>query len=392
MPNSQSYPPSVPRLNDSRQVQLEVLTPLHVGAASEKLLHRGIDFFDLNDKVYIIDEHLLFQELQSKQVNFSTYANAVSKGEADKLALYLFKQLQIEPSDIARWIYDFSKKPDNQIRPFIRTGQGLPFIPGSSIKGAIMSAIFSGLYHSPLIGSMTGKDFLKDKTNKSVEANRRDNREKIFDEKNYEKELLGNFHNSIGRYVRVDDCHIKNEDLDLEIVSLYNLYSEGKNWESDWKDFSITTELAYPSVSSEFRLNLAQPLAEIMKKNQKQVPTYLNKVFGPDSFKTLFKMINDHTKRHLDREIKFFQKYDEANGTAGILDKLIELRNQANQVGENACLMRMAWGSGFHSITGDWRFSDHTYTVLNPDKKNRDTRYKSRKVGSEVLGFIKLSF
>lgn len=392
MPNSQSYTPSVSRLNDSRQVQLEVLTPLHVGAASEKLLHRGIDFFDLNDKVYIINERLLFKELVSKQVDFSTYANAVSKGKADELAFYLFDQLNIDPSTVAHWVYDFSKKPDNQIRPFIRTGQGLPFIPGSSIKGAIMSAIFSGLYHNPLIGSMTGKDFLKDKTSKSIEANRRDNRERIFDEKNYEKELLGNFHNSIGRYVRVDDCPIKNEDLDLEIVGLYNLYSEGKNWESDWKDFSITTELAYPSVSSEFRLNLAQPLAEIMKQSRNPVPTYLNKVFGTDSFKTLFKMINEHTKRHLDREIKFFQKYDEANGTAGILDKLKELLIQANQVGENVCLMRMAWGSGFHAITGDWRFSDHTSTILNPDKNNRGTRYKSRKVGSDVLGFIKLSF
>jgi hypothetical protein len=61
----------------------------------------------------------------------------------------------------------------------------------------------------------------------------------------------------------------------------------------------------------------------------------------------------------------------------------------------------LAYGSGFHGITGDWRFDNHTETIEKPDTKNMvydqttrqkvPARYKSRKVaGVELMGFVKL--
>ena len=70
----------------------------------------------------------------------------------------------------------------------------------------------------------------------------------------------------------------------------------------------------------------------------------------------------------------------------------------------NACLLRMSGGSGFHAITGDWRFNDHLQTIEQPDRKNmvynhkirgkEPARYKSRRVAypwKELMGFVQLS-
>ena len=41
-------------LNNNQAVQLKVLTPLHIGAGSEKNWQRGVDFIQAEDQIYIL--------------------------------------------------------------------------------------------------------------------------------------------------------------------------------------------------------------------------------------------------------------------------------------------------------------------------------------------------
>lgn len=46
----------------------------------------------------------------------------------------------------------------------------------------------------------------------------------------------------------------------------------------------------------------------------------------------------------------------------------------------------MSAGSGFHSITGDWQFSDYTNTEIWKDGRNAGKmKYKSRKIAVEKM-------
>jgi hypothetical protein len=113
--------------------------------------------------------------------------------------------------------------------------------------------------------------------------------------------------------------------------------------------------------------------------------------------------------KHISREIAFFEHYDKTDdGIAEDIDEVVDnlksLLRQAQQADENTCFLRMSFGSGFHGITGDWRFSDHTESVQKPDNQNlvynfktrskEAARYKSRRLAfpsSDAMGFVRLS-
>src|SRR5690606_6823933 len=113
----------------------------------------------------------------------------------------------------------------------------------------------------------------------------------------------------------------------------------------------------------------------------------------------LFNLVNEYTNAHLRREIDFFSTYPQAEDTDLLIENLESLR-QMTINNPDSCVLRLSYGSGFHGITGDWRFLTHTETIDKPDwenkRKGEPTRYKSRKVvGQDIhtnaMGFVKIT-
>ena len=116
-------------------------------------------------------------------------------------------------------------------------------------------------------------------------------------------------------------------------------------------------------------------------------------VFSP--LQNLFYEINNHTADYLDSEHKFFSEYPQGDNSNLILDGIEQLQNVVDGCFKNGntCLLKMAAGSGFHSITGNWQYDDFTQTGTDPKtgKKNK----KSRKIAIRgkqfyLMGFVKL--
>jgi hypothetical protein len=366
------------KFNSNFNIQLSILSPVHIGSGTEKNWQRGLDFVHTNDQVLWLDIDRLMHTMSEQEVN--TYMGYLERGNMDVLEDYLTKRFDLEEYARQSFRYE-SKFHGKEIRALIRDGLGSAYIPGSSIKGAIASALFAFLY--------------------------RQTAPKYYNNQTF-KELYGDFSRSLGRFIRPSDSGGLNSEIsDLE---LFNLYRKGTGWESDKKsDFSIIVETFVPEQHTALRLTLADGLGKLLaewepKQQKSFLPTYYKPVFGENPLGNLFKIINESTVSHLNKEIAFFKTYNEYDKTAEVVEQLETLRNQVAECPpQRKCILRMAYGSGFHAITGDWRFSDHASTLKQPDSKNlvysRHTRqkepalYKSRRIAfpyAESMGFVAL--
>ncbi len=379
------------KLNTNVDLQLEVLTPLHIGTANEKKWFNNIDFLYQEGYVHIIDSQQLSLQLLSLPANnnqtvLDLYMQYMADGRYHKIER-LLRDNKVDLRNITQHRFEYHDALPTEIRPLIRSGQGVPIIPGSSIKGAIRSVIFNHLYE-------------KSNTRR-------------FD-RNTEKNLLGNFDRSIMRYIRPYDAKL--EETQLVDIDLFNLYNRGFNWKSQYKDnFTIVAESFVPESKAHFRLSIADGLADMVEEaetqlNNKFLPRYIRYIIPKrgDSVAFLLGMINHYTHQHLAKEIAFFKKYPQAEDTDLMIERLEELQkrtqSESAKMGKS-CVLRMAYGSGFHAITGDWRFKTHTETIDYPDEENltwsqkerrrTPARYKSRKVADNgdffaIMGFVEL--
>jgi RAMP superfamily len=373
---------TVRKLNSNYNIRLTVLSPLHIGAGPDKMWLRGFDFVDSKGKIWILDKNKLFRALEEQHLT-DDYIRATGSGkwfEVEKLLNGNIKDLNTVS------IKSFEPETSalaNDIRTLIRDGNDAPYIPGSSLKGAMISTIFHYIWDS-------------------VNPNGYN--------KHINKDLLGSFGESIMRFIRPADVYPDATATAIDNVSLFNLYRKGSSWESDFKDsFKISIEHFKTGTSAQFRLSVGDGLGEVIREagnivRRPLLPKYYNEtIAAPDPARHLFKIINRCTNNHLNREIDFFEAHDQATDTDLITDQLRALQQQCN-TSPDICILRMAGHTGFHSITGDWRFRNHQSTLNQPDPDNKvwsqttrqrePARYKSRKImanGDEILlGFVKL--
>jgi CRISPR/Cas system CSM-associated protein Csm5 (group 7 of RAMP superfamily) len=336
--------------NITRYIKLEVLTPVHVGAGPDKKWIKDVDFFYDSGKIIVFD---LAETLKNKDENFISYvAHAISKRE-------LFNINLIQKNDIKKITeYKFNKCPD-EIFSEIRTGLGIAYIPGSSLKGAISSAILGFLYKNDNEIKLLGRD---GKIN-----------EKVF----------GKIENSVMRLLQITDATFNNCDLNLFNTKIYSL---GMNLKGEWKHdlknkegdrkkfneekFVNVYECLKPESISFFRIVIVKNIVENYAQESKF--KNLDKVFkikNSNAVVELFKMINQQTKNYLDKEIEFFDEH-KGDQSEKIIEKLKNLKEIAEKCKNAECILHLGSGSGFHGITGDWQFDSHIIDRIKTIQKN----------------------
>jgi CRISPR-associated protein Csm5 len=364
-------------MNQNKDVQITLLSPVHIGAGGDKNWHRGADFVHHNGCIYVLNQRDTWLSLYETHQN--RYLSLMSEGNFNALEKLLIDELDLDA--LATYIFDYTNTLNaKEIKTVMRDGNNDPYIPGSSIKGAIASALFHALYKSEM------PEYVNE---------------------NKVKELLGTFSDALGRYIRPSDTSVL--DTDIYEVDLYNLYQKGNRWEGGFKDnFTIVLESFKDFTEGSFRLSIATGLANFIKNQEVKtgrafLPKHYAKTLGDNPFENLFALINDCTRTHLAREKVYFTKYNDRKDIDEVLAHIGELEAELDK--ENSCVLRLSYGSGFHGITGDWRFEDHTKTINEPDQRNliynhktrekEPARYKSRRLVfpfAGLMGFVKLSY
>ncbi|HAG16175.1 MAG TPA: type III-A CRISPR-associated RAMP protein Csm5, partial [Bacteroidales bacterium] len=373
-------------LNTKYELQIEVLTPLHVGAGAEKDWVQGSDFIIDNGKVKILNLKKI-----SQFVNNSDLTNALLNKNSEALKAKLAANIDKCVDNT----FNVNYSGNNDIKTFIKNGlTNKPIVPGSSIKGAIRSVIAKHL--------LNGGKTLNEQT--------------LFGKASDGDEFM--------RFIKVSDAEF--EQTNLVNTKIFNLKS---TTEGGWKfsggqqsrtnlnfqneGFNTFYEVIEPSQKSTMSIALADKAFKNFA--EKIVPFSDKKIkIVNENISGLFKIINIHTKSYLAKEKAFFTKYS-TDKTDKIIDNINLLINQIPENGKY-CILKMAAGSGFHSITGDWQFEDYSIDRVYSEftdrrtgqvkqksrgnKKNTiggfDESAKSRKIAIQgdnfsLMGFIKLT-
>lgn len=116
------------------KVKLQILSPLHIGNGNE--LRQGFDFVVHGNKTYRLDEDAV---LQAKQTLLKTdrSGNYPVPGK-------LLQEADFNNVELFRYIlrgHPRSQQTDARIKPFIKDVFDRPYIPGSSLKGALRTAL-----------------------------------------------------------------------------------------------------------------------------------------------------------------------------------------------------------------------------------------------------------
>ena len=362
-------------MTESIEYNIEALTPIHVGNGRE--LSSKYNYYPENGTIRIVDiesviealagNELAIKEFGRAKFNICEFLNDYSiKPDGYTLS---WKRRKTSPSPYQKDSHN-SAKPANltwqeklgkaynivpdpivpdlpqNIREHIKTAFGKPYLPGSSIKGSIRTAILSQFIVmdcSHVSGNMpqSGKNYQKDKfaSQKVVQA---------YFGKNPNYDIL--------RCLLVGDAHFSVDDLACKDVRWFNLQSSDRpGWKDMRKKRTVTkynvngvhVEALRPRTSSSVVIKWDRFLND---PRIKKILHFEEKTTLFSSTISLANTMNDHAKRQLEDEKQFFAKYK--------LKQLVvqhqALEDMLSGLHDGAFLMQMAWGSGWKGMTGNW--------------------------------------
>ena len=356
-------------MEDKRfDIELEVVTPLSVGAGNDNDWMRGIDYIQKDGKVYILD----IKKAVEKGIDIERLTSLFDHSDEKGISILIGNKIE----DVSRLIFNSPVYTTNAIKSFLRTQLfGKPIVAGSSLKGSVRSALFQYLRDN-------------ERTNEEVFGNIKDGTDFM-------------------RFVHIAD--IEMPKTILVNTKLFNLQKDGTEWTGGWKHamsettrqyrptgFNTLYECVAPKQKGLGSISLSGRAFEVMASNTDKFVSQQGKKqkLLAGGITELFKVINQVTKGYLLKEKAFFEKY-----TAERSDELIDCVNSLlDMIPEDGsyCLLKMSAGVGFHSITGDWQFDDYSQTGIWTEGRNSGKKkYKSRKTADynghlQLMGFVKL--
>lgn len=350
-------------VNKKYRILIEVLTPLNIGAGAEKDLVKGIDYIRKDGEIRKLSVE--------RMVNAGIDTHRLASYYAEKNADSVCKLIGSKIDDVTEKQWTSPADTDNDIKSFIKSQlTSVPIIPGSSLKGAIRSILFSYL-----------RDYQK--STKDVFGKVKDG---------------GDFM----RFIKISDVEF--DDTILVNTKIFNLRQESGVWQGGWKHggktdsrysptgFNTVYEVIEPSqkgtgfiMLSDIQFKNYVPAVGIDRKKQE-------KLFDINN---LFRVINRHTMDYLEKELDFFNHYNQAEKSDKIIDSINSLIDII-PVDGSSCILKMSAGSGFHSITGDWQFDEYYGGSLGKGKYKGE-KPKSRKIAItndgnlSMMGFVRIS-
>jgi len=301
------------------ELTLEILTPIHIGTGEK--LKKGFDYIVKNGKPFVVNKS-------------ATYDLIAEKGKHDDERLFdknfkIQDIVEIAQKEIGYLLKPISGFKEHEISECIKNAYLKPYIPGSSLKGAIRTALLGTILYNN-----------EDEFKKFFLTN---NKNKSFADKFLIKALFGSEpKNDILRAFKVADVLFPaNPELvlaEFKVDNIYKssvqtLYVEAIN-KGQFGTFSLTWD--------EFLLS------NIDKWNDSNI-----KNIFPSNYNELCKLINDYSIKYLEKEIQFYnqgQKREIESNLKSLLEK-IKADNNDNV---SKAYIQMSWGAGWRNKTGNW--------------------------------------
>jgi len=380
-------------------IKIKTLTPVHIGSGN--LLYNNSDFISeqIDDEEYlvIISEDKIGKLLGNKSSQFiDLWLQTIIKKEDIKQFISKFAPNAVVEDYAKRKIIMFSKvNPNDTLKECIHNGMGLPYIPGSSIKGAIRTAILASLAYQ--VEELDDKIIVKIKDRDDNFVPKKDKYGNILVNANQvEQKLFGKDPNSdVFRFIQVGDAYFEKEtEIATRIVNL-NIRQSNDNLQDNSKPQIV--EAIGTEAESEFQLKVSKEYYDFVKKEYS--PTGNLPV---SSIGDLFRLINEHTRKLVEEEINYWNDVGKKKtGGTDYIEEMQKILKEINScVAGKSCVLRIGHASGWRFITGAWtetlqNFKEIIVPASRPNNRNyEDYDFpKTRRLDEDsyILGFVKLT-
>lgn len=386
------------------KVKLTTITPVHIGSGN--VLHNNIDFVKGKVKGYsylgVVDHQKLLSIIGPQRVD--QWVAAIERG--DSIGQFMDNCVSGASSIgdySSRLIYcpqALNMKTNEPMREYIHDGFGRAYIPGSSLKGSIRTALLPysiDQHRYNISGKIDYKN--KKRAARKVEA-----------------DLFGADPNSdCFRFLQVGDVYFNN---DCEYVyDMININQRENQSFVDRSKHQLVEAVLDEDESCEFNMNLSMTtqLAEMIDEYNRKVEEWNSRNVGkkpknkikkldvPD-LSSLFTIVNNHTANLLSQEIEDWNKYIGQDGVQEYIDAINSLREEVDACKTGECVLRVGHASGWRFTTGAWseNLGDKEWNdLVNATRSGNQQKYsgysfpKSRRANycdHEILllGFVKL--
>jgi CRISPR type III-A-associated RAMP protein Csm5 len=364
------------------KIKIETLSPIHIGSGNKISRMEMTTFKDGGDRfIGIVSPEKVIALIGEE--NISNWVSFISQGKP--LGDFVKKYApQARPQDyISRSILLF---PDDggELKECLHNGLGQPYIPGSSIKGALRTAIIAHAAQGRNLASQ-------------IDVNGRPSA------KNVEFALTANcFSRGDGpnseffRFLKVGDAYFKKDcEIALMAVNL-NIRSSHDDLVDESK--KMLTEAIAADSNAEFSLKIEKELsdwcaAQKARVSVKAIPDFMKDV------ESLFRVVNNHTISLLKSEIEYWNRIDKS-GADDYIENMEAMLSEAKSCDSKSCVLRIGAGSGWRFMTGAWTEQyDNFESFIVPAARPRNNVYreydfpKSRRIDrdGDVFGFVKLT-
>lgn len=369
-----------------KSVKMELLTPIHIGNGN--FLQNNTDFIAYKEGedsfLSIVDPKKVLKLVGVEHIDDWVLS---IENEADNTQKFVSRfHRGAHPLDYARRVITnfASIKPTDTLKECLHNGMGLPYIPGSSIKGAMRTSVLS--------------HFVANKSAFALEykvANRG-----RYTAKRVEQDLFGDSPNQdIFRFLQIGDAYFeKGDEIAMRIVSL-NIRQK-----DDLRDKSKSQIVEAIGINGEaiFQINMAIEQCALARKS-----SIWREILGdfPSEEKaltSLFDLVNTQTGKLVREEIKYWGHLMEGRymGAEDYVENMQSILQEIEKCERGTeCILRIGYGSGWRFITGAWTEMldgfEHIIAVSRPGNR-RYAEYdfpKSRRLDEDgdILGFVKLT-
>lgn len=376
------------------KVKIQTLTPIHIGSGN--FLRNNSDFVQYHDGedsyIYVIDPKKILDLIGVEHLD--DWVRQIERNE-DTTDFVKRMGHNATPNKYAlRTLMNYAKvHPNDTLKECMHDGLGRAYIPGSSIKGAIRTAVLTTLTQSMenLETIVAEKNFKTGKTNvgaPKIEA-------KIFG---------GDPNSDIFRFIKIGDayfeegCELSSRVINLNVRERRNLIDSSK---------PQIVEAIAPEYESIVQMKVDTAYYDWAKNHWPystgKVKPLGNLPAAMENIHSLFELINKHTKKLVNDEIQYWQEMQnkQYEGAEDYLNNMRYIFQEINacQLGEE-CVLRIGHASGWRFITGAWTEQlDNFKRDIVPASRRGNDRYrqydfpKSRRLDedSDIFGFVKLS-
>ena len=331
-------------------LRVEVISPIHIGTG-ERLSNKSCVV--KNQEVYMADE----QKLLALITSTPRLQTAFERFCLDRSPLSRFlRDNGLDVSQVAEYAVDSigTSVNLNFYLPFIKSGSypSRPYLPGSSLKGALRSAFLRAYLLTNESARKEGAQFIREAFEAGNPKAADDGLEQSFYGQDQHHEWL--------RLLQINDTqpvHLKQ----LQVAEV-RIYSSAQNRQLQQKTgrggnpVVLSPEVLASKTNLKSALVVNQYLAQGPAEKQLGFKAYLSRIAD------FAVACNQVAEEHISQEIQFYEYHRQQDLATWYKD--LDEQRKALRPDQFECLIRLGWGTGYDNKTVSDIFDDDTFNAI----------------------------